>query len=185
MRFGPRANARTLRAISHDSSVQSGNSGEFRDLLADRDRFEPAVRFVRHMSRKTRLNLPQKLAERKLHRLVACFRDAPRRARRQARFGQSSRREAKGALISAIDPTRTSAFSERATNLRRLSLLEMSAALLDHPASAGKSETGNSSLIAFALRRCRVAQLGPAAPIDHWGAHAMRDLAFRRSYQLV
>ena len=63
--FAPRANARTLRAISHDSSVRSGNSGEFRDLLADRDGFELALRFVRHMSRKTPVNLPPIVPRRK------------------------------------------------------------------------------------------------------------------------
>jgi hypothetical protein len=64
--FATRANARTLRAISHDSSVQSGNSGEFRDLLADRDGFELGVRITRHMSRKTRSNLHWKLTQRNL-----------------------------------------------------------------------------------------------------------------------
>src|SRR6185369_1717389 len=72
-RFALRANARTFRLNSPNSSVRSGNVGKVRDLLADRDGFEPAVRFACHMSRKQRLNLPLNLAQRKLHRLIADF----------------------------------------------------------------------------------------------------------------
>jgi len=49
--FAPSANARTLRTISHDSSVRSGNARGVRDLLADRDGFERRVRFVRSRGR--------------------------------------------------------------------------------------------------------------------------------------
>jgi hypothetical protein len=63
--FTVRANVRTFRAISHDSSVRSGNINCIRDLLADRDGFELVVRFVGHMSRRTPVNLPPKVRRRK------------------------------------------------------------------------------------------------------------------------
>src|SRR5689334_858983 len=43
--FAPSANARTLRTISHDSSVRSGNVGKVSDLMAEGVGFEPTLRF--------------------------------------------------------------------------------------------------------------------------------------------
>jgi hypothetical protein len=42
--FALRANARTLCLVSYESSARSGNARGFRDLLAERAGFEPAVR---------------------------------------------------------------------------------------------------------------------------------------------
>jgi hypothetical protein len=85
-----RAKARILRGDFNDSSLRSGNICIISHLVADRDGFEPAVRFVRHMSPETRVNLPQKLAQRKMHRLVAWLCYSPRCAGPRVRLDDES-----------------------------------------------------------------------------------------------